>query len=375
MSRPVNTCVLGAGLSGLTFHIPFILALPELFNLHSVLERNPLTPGGKVYERFGVQVTVYRSLDQVLADPAIELIVIGTPNDTHYPFAKASLEAGKHVLVEKPVTATLAQALELGTLAQLKGLILYPYQNRRWDSDFLALKRLLALPDTSPHSLGSITEFESHFDRYRKGLKGTWMDQPLPAGGSTYNLGSHLIDQALILFGRPSRLTAFIQNSRQIGNMNVDDSFTIHMHYDAGPKRAYPLLVISRSHTLSVRSQQIRFIVRGTKGTYLKNGMDVQESQLRVLSSPNAVLEKEFGVEPDYLWGTIERIEADDLAVTKLDWPSVEAGAWIELFRNLGDAIRKGADLEVKWDEATAVIEMIELAHESSRKGITVQVP
>ena len=96
MSPPINTCVLGVGLSGLTFHIPFILALPELFNLHSVLERNPLTPGGKVYERFGVQVTIYRSLDQVLADPAIELIVIGTPNETHYPFAKASLEAGKH---------------------------------------------------------------------------------------------------------------------------------------------------------------------------------------------------------------------------------------------------------------------------------------
>lgn len=96
MSRPINTCVLGVGLSGLTFHIPFILALPELFNLHSVLERNPLTPGGKVYERFAVQVTSYRSLDQVLADPTIELIVIGTPSETHYSFAKASLEAGKH---------------------------------------------------------------------------------------------------------------------------------------------------------------------------------------------------------------------------------------------------------------------------------------
>jgi predicted dehydrogenase len=96
MSHPINTCVLGVGLSGLTFHIPFILALPELFNLHSVLERNPLAPGGKVYERFGVHVTIYRSLDQVLADPTIELIIIGTPNETHYPFAKACLEAGKH---------------------------------------------------------------------------------------------------------------------------------------------------------------------------------------------------------------------------------------------------------------------------------------
>jgi predicted dehydrogenase len=174
MSRPINTCVLGVGLSGLTFHIPFILALPALFNLHSVLERNP---SGKVQERFGVEVTTFTSLDQVIADPTVELIVIATPNETHYQFAKASLEAGKHgaifnvsfissanfcsVLVDKPVTATSVQALELGALAQLKGLILYPFQNRRWDSDFLALKRLLVLPDTSPQSLGSITEFES----------------------------------------------------------------------------------------------------------------------------------------------------------------------------------------------------------------------
>lgn len=96
MSRPINTCVLGVGLSGLTFHIPFILALPGVFILHSALERNPLSPGGKVYERFNVEVKIFRFLDQVLADPTVELIVIGTPNETHYPFAKAALEAGKH---------------------------------------------------------------------------------------------------------------------------------------------------------------------------------------------------------------------------------------------------------------------------------------
>lgn len=170
---------MGVGLAGLTFHVPFILALPEVFSLHSVLERNPLSPGGKVNERFGVEIKIHRSLDQVLEDSTVELVIICTPNDTHYPFAKAALEAGKHgaiffflwiidaiiqlhpVLVDKPVTATLVQALELGALAQLQGLILYAFQNRRWDSDFLALKRLLALPATSPQSLGSITEFES----------------------------------------------------------------------------------------------------------------------------------------------------------------------------------------------------------------------
>jgi predicted dehydrogenase len=372
---PINTCVLGVGLSGLTFHVPFILALPEIFTLHSVLERNPKSEGGKVKERFGVTAKIHRSLDEVLADPEVELVIIGTPNDTHYPFAKAALNAGKHVLVDKPVTATSEDAKELGALAQSKNLVLYAFQNRRWDSDFLALKKLLAEPETSPHSLGPIIEFESHFDRFRKGLKGTWKDQPLPAAGLTFDLGAHLIDQALCLFGRPARITAFIQNLRGVGNPEVDDCFTIYMHYNAGPRTQYPLTVILRSHILSVRSPQVRYIVRGTGGTYLKYGIDVQEDQLKVISSPKAILEDQYGREPEYIWGSVEKIEADDLTVTQSTWPSTDAGAYIELFRNLGSAIRHGAELAVKWEEATAVVEMIELAHRSSKEGITVKVP
>jgi predicted dehydrogenase len=142
-----------------------------------VLERNPRTEGGKVKERFGVTTKIYRSLDEVLADPEIELVIVGTPNDTHYSFAKAALTAGKHgtahlnavthpahflsVLVDKPVTATAEEAKELGSVAEAKNLVLFAFQNRRWDSDFLALKKLLAEPETSPQSLGAITEFES----------------------------------------------------------------------------------------------------------------------------------------------------------------------------------------------------------------------
>ncbi|KDR83581.1 hypothetical protein GALMADRAFT_133012 [Galerina marginata CBS 339.88] len=371
----INTCVLGVGLSGLTFHVPFVLALPNVFALHSVLERNPRAEGGKVKERFGVTVKIHRSLDGVLADPDVELVIIGTPNDTHYDFAKAALNAGKHVLVDKPVTASVEQAKELGALAKLKGLVLYAFQNRRWDSDFLALKKLLAVPETSPHSLGAITEFESHFDRFRRGLKGTWKDQALPAAGLTYDLGSHLIDQALCLFGRPARITAFIQNLRGVGNPNVDDSFTIYMQYDAGTRNPYPLTVILRSHILSVRSPQIRYIVRGAGGTFTKFGIDMQEDQLKVISSPSAILEEQYGMEPESIWGTVEKIEADDTTVTRSRWPSSDAGAYMELFKNLGAAIRDGSELAVKWEEATAVVELIELAHRSSRDGVTVPVP
>lgn len=203
INRPIKTAVLGVGLAGLSahlrssfrtvaraytiflsaFHVPFVLALPELFVLSAVLERNPQSAGGKVNERFGVTVPkIYKTLDDVLADPEIELVIVGTPNDTHYKFAKAVLSAGKHgipirfnrswpgvdlktlaVLVDKPVTATSEQAKELGALAKSKNLVVYAYQNRRWDSDFLTLRKLLSLPESSPQSLGAIHEFESRY--------------------------------------------------------------------------------------------------------------------------------------------------------------------------------------------------------------------
>ncbi|PFH52541.1 hypothetical protein AMATHDRAFT_139812 [Amanita thiersii Skay4041] len=373
----INVCVLGVGLAGLTFHVPFILALPHLFKLHSVLERTPQSPGGKVHDRFGVLVKIHHSIDQVLQDPEVELVVIATPNHTHYTFAKAALQAGKHVLVDKPVTATVAEARELGGLAQESGLIIYPFQNRRWDSDFLALKRLLALPFSSPQSLGAIVEFESQYvyDRYRTQLKGTWKDEALPAAGQTYDLGAHLIDQALTLFGRPQRLTAFIQNIRGKGSQGVDDSFTIFMHYDPSATRPLPLTVILRAHILSLRSPQLRFIVRGTQGTFTKYGLDVQEEQLKAISTPSAILGHTYGKEPESIWGTLENLKSDSFTVTNTVWPSVNAGNYIELFKNLGAAIKGKAEPAVKWEEATWVIEMIELAHRSCEEGMTLRVP
>ncbi|KAL0582009.1 hypothetical protein V5O48_000067 [Marasmius crinis-equi] len=372
---PIKTCVLGVGLAGLTFHAPFILALPDLFTLHSVLERNPKTPGGKLKERFGVEAKIHRSLDDVLADPEIELIIVGTPNDTHYKFAKAALEAGKHVLVDKPVCPSVQEAKELGALAESKKLVLYGFQNRRWDSDFLALRRLLDLPESDSQSLGTVHEFESRFDRYRADLKGTWKDQPLPAAGQLFDLGSHLIDQTLALFGRPKKITAFTQNTRGVGSPEVEDTFTVLMHYPSGSALPYPLTAILRGHILSVKSPQLRYVVRGSKGTYTKYGVDIQEDQLKAIASPNDVFANTYGLEPESMWGELENLESDGVKVAKSKWPSADAGRYIELFKNLADAIRNGAELAVKWSEATAVIEMIELAHRSAKEGVTLQVP
>ncbi|KAJ7283781.1 hypothetical protein C8J57DRAFT_1171656 [Mycena rebaudengoi] len=371
---PIRTCVLGVGLAGLTFHIPFVLALPELFSLVAVLERNPQTEGGKLHDRFGVKTKIHNTLAQVLEDTNVELIIVGTPSPTHYEIAKAALEAGKHVLVDKPVTSTAAQAKELGDLAKAKGLILYAFQNRRFDSDYLSLKKLLSLPESSPQSIGDVVEFETHFDRYRKGLKNTWKDQPLPSVGHTYDLGTHLMDQILNLFGRPEKITAFIQNSRGVGNPEVDDSFTIHMHYPPVPGRARHITAIARAQLSSVRSAQPRYVVLGSKGSYVKYGVDVQEDQLKAIPVPNAIHEVGYGVEPESIWGTVECIGEDEATITASTWPS-EAGSYAELFKNLAAAIREGAELAIKWEEATAVIEMVELAFQSSKEGKTIVVP
>ncbi|KAI0824645.1 oxidoreductase [Trametes gibbosa] len=381
---PIKTCVLGVGLGGLTFHIPFVLSRPSLFKLHAVMERNPKTPGGKLQARFGEEaakgVIIHHTVEDVLADPEVELVVITTPSETHYELAKKALQAGKHVLVDKPVTAHFSQAQELGALAKSKNVVLYPFQNRRWDSDFLALRKLLDLPADHPKSLGTLYEFESRFDRYRAELKGTWKDLALEANGLTYDLAAHTIDQAVVLFGRPIKLTAFVENIRGLGSKEVDDCFTIFLHYPpvkaASGVQPQSLKVILRGHILSVRAPQVRYVVRGTRGTYLKSGVDVQEDQLKVIPSPAAIgTTAAYGVEPEEIWGTLENLGPDGSTVVKSVWPSTERGAYVGLYENVAAVIRDGAEQAVKWEQSAEVIELIELAYQSAREERTLAVP
>ncbi|KAI0722261.1 oxidoreductase [Cerioporus squamosus] len=380
---PIKTCVVGVGLGGLTFHVPFVLALPHLFTLHAVMERNPAAPGGKLQARFGEQaakgVTIHRSFDAILADPEVELVVITTPSETHYELAKRALEAGKHVLVDKPVTAHFAQAQELGALAKSKNVVLYPFQNRRWDSDFLALKKLLELPADHPKSLGTLYEFESRFDRFRTELKGTWKDLPLEANGLTYDLAAHTIDQVLVLFGRPTKITAMIENIRGLGSKEVDDCFTIYLHYPPRPAASglqpTSFTAVLRGHILSVRASQVRYVVRGTHGTFLKSGVDVQEDQLKAIPSPAGIVQDQtYGVEPEDIWGTVENVGPDGKVIQSV-WPTTERGQYIKLFENVAAVISEGAEQLVKWEESAEVIELIELAYQSAREERTLPVP
>ncbi|PAV20804.1 hypothetical protein PNOK_0343100 [Pyrrhoderma noxium] len=370
---PINTCVLGTGLSGLTFQIPFVLALPDLFTLHSVLERNPSSEGGRVKERFGVTTKIHRSLEDVLADSEIELVIVGTPNATHFEYAKRALGAGKHVLVEKPVVTTVAEARELGELAKSKNLVLYAYQNRRWDSDFLAVKRLLREPTSSHNSLGDLVEFESHFDRYRMSVKGTWKDENLPGAGQLFDLGTHLLDQIVSIFGRPGSVTGFVENIRGVGHPEVDDTFSVILRYPTSESRKYPLNVLARAHIVSARNPQLRYVIRGTKGTLIKYGLDVQEDQLKAIVTPQDIFAEDFGKEPESTWAELDTID-DSGNITKQRWPTTEAGSYVELFKNLAEAIREDKEPAVKWSEVTNVIEIIEAARKSSKGGRTVNL-
>ncbi|GAB1518791.1 hypothetical protein RhiTH_001856 [Rhizoctonia solani] len=367
MVQPIKTGVIGVGSSAVTFHVPFLLALPNLFEVYSVLERKATDEqkksGGTIGAKFNTPaIRVINTIEEFLADPELQLVIITTPNETHYPFAKAAIQAKKH---EKPVTPTYAEAKELDSLAKSQGVILSAFQNRRWDSDFLTLKKLV-----SEGKLGDLVEFESRFDRYRPSPRKTafWREAAGPGAGHTFDLGPHLIDQVLQLFGRPNRLTASIQNLRGFGGPAIDDTFLIHFYYDTKP---YPIRATVAASSLSVKKSQLRFSVRGSKGSYEKRGLDPQEDQLKARKV--AVLDAQFGREDETIAGILDFV--NDNGTIESTTVTSEEGSYQSLFENLAGAIASGADLQVKFEQSAAVIQMIELAMLSSKEGRTVEVP
>ncbi|CAE6423893.1 putative oxidoreductase C115.03 [Rhizoctonia solani AG-1 IB] len=370
MTQPIKTGVIGVGSSAVTFHVPFLLALPKLFEVYSVLERKATDDqkksGGTIGAKFNIPaIRVANNIEEFLADPELQLVIITTPNETHYPFAKAAIQAKKHVLLEKPITPTYAEAKELDSLAKSQGVVLSAFQNRRWDSDFLTLKKLI-----SEGKLGDLVEFESRFDRFRPSPRTTafWREAPGPGAGHTFDLGPHLIDQVLQLFGRPNRLTASIQNLRGFGGPEVDDTFLIHFYYDTKP---YPVRATVAASSLSVKKSQLRFSVRGSKGSYEKRGLDPQEDQLKARKV--SVLDAQFGREDESIAGTLDFVTEN--GTVESTTVASEKGSYQSLFENLANAITSGTDLQVKFEQSAAVIHMIELAVLSSKEGRTVEVP
>ncbi|MEV0583618.1 Gfo/Idh/MocA family oxidoreductase [Nonomuraea sp. NPDC050310] len=296
MSDELRVGLAGYGPAGAFFHAPLIAATPGL-RLAAVVTRSE-ERAAEVGERYGAAVVPEA---EALFDRC-DLIVVATPNDTHVPLAKAALEAGLPVVVDKPLAMTAAEAEELVRLAEARGVALTPFQNRRWDGDFRTVAKVLP-------SLGTVTRFESRFERWRPVPKGGWRESS-PTGGLLYDLGPHLVDQALRLFGPVSDVYAE-SDVRRAGVASDDDTFIALAH--AGGTRSH-LWVSSVAADLGPR-----FRVLGSAGAYVKFGLDVQEERLRAGWSPDA---PGFGDEPEERWGTLtaEDGKAEPLATETGDY-------------------------------------------------------
>ena len=252
----VKVAIIGFGLAGRVFHAPFVHAVPGL-RLSYIVQRQ----GNAAAEAYP-EAMVLRSLDEALASDA-DLIVIGSPNATHYAFAKSSLEAGKHVVIDKPFCATSDEVLQLIRIAAKKSLILAPFHNRRWDGDFLTVKTLI-----SEKSFGRLVSYTARWDRFNPTpKKDTWKEAGDAANGLLLDLGSHLVDQVLALFGSPLKVAASIRTERD-GSV-IDDAFDLELYYER--------LVASCHSTLLACDAGPRFLLHGTEGSFKKFGLDPQE--------------------------------------------------------------------------------------------------
>ena len=256
-TKPFDCAVVGYGLSAKVFHIPLIQADPD-FNLYGIVQRSPKPDDDAGKDHPGIKS--WRSVDEVYEDPDVDVVVITSVPGTHFAICKAALEAGKNVVVEKPFVPTAKEADELISIAKKSGKLLTVYQNRRWDSDYLTLLKIIA-----SGALGEIVEFETHFDRHRpEPPPDTWKVKEEPGHGSIYDLGSHLIDQVYHAFGMPKRVTGFVGRQRRRVEGGAPDSHTVLLHYEG------PMMVTVKAGVVSAEEEQLRYWVRGTKRSFKK---------------------------------------------------------------------------------------------------------
>ena len=343
MPKKIKTGLCSYGMSGLVFHGPLLRIHPG-FEVTHVLERTK-NHSAALYGR----EVIVRDFNDLISDRALDLIVVNTPDHTHYEMAKAALNAGKHVVVEKPFVQEAAQAEELIALAKQKGLVLTIFQNRRWDSDFLTVRRVI-----DNGFLGRLVEFESHYDRYRNFIQpGTWKESAENGAGIVYNLGSHLIDQALCLFGKPAGVYADLRIVRTDGE--VQDFFDIDL--------IYPDVKVKLKSSYLVRESGPRFILHGTEGSFLKWGLDPQEDELKKGTLPNA---PGWGAEPEAEWGLLNTTLGGLHLKGRVE---TVPGNYPAFYANLYDVLTAGADLAVKPGEALLAMKVIGAVFESAEKG------
>lgn len=340
--QPINVALCSFGMSGWVFHAPFITQNPG-FKFYAVWERSKDLAKQKYPD-----VKVFRDFDEMLADPAVELVVVNTPSYTHYEYAKKSLQAGKHTVVEKPFTATVAQAQELIDLAKSKGVKLAVFQNRRYDSDLRTVKKIL-----KEGWLGEIKDAEFRYDRYNPALSPKiHKETPQPGAGCVYDLGPHLIDSALYLFGLPQAVFADIMITRPTSK--VDDYFEILLYY--------PTHRVRLRSGYYYREPVPSFALHGTLGSFLKSRSDIQELQLQKSMDPG---NPEYGVEPDSGRGLLHT-EKDGKIIREL--VPTERGNYGDFYAELFQAMKDNKEMPVTGEQGLNVIKVIELAFKSSKE-------
>lgn len=329
----LNVAIIGFGLSGRYLQAPFFEANLN-FNL-KIIVSNSQNP-----QAIFPNVKVARSLDEVLADDTIDLVSICSPNATHFEYAKRTLLSGKHVLVEKPFTATVEEAEELIDLSKKQGKVLSVFQNRRFDSDFMTVQKVI-----EGGFLGKILNFEIHFNRYKPVLNPKkWKEIIATANGIIYDLGSHIIDQAISLFGVPQNVWG--QTFTQREHSEIDDAFDIRLDYGD--------LKVTLKASLLVREDSPRYIIHGTKGSYVKYGIDVQEDHLKAGMLPQ---DADFGIEPTTNSGILN---TEFNGITFRGNVETQKGDWGLLFQNLHDVIVDEKELLIKPEEVLEQIRIIE---------------
>ena len=338
----ISTAVISYGISAKTFHLPF-LQTHGGYSIDMILERN----GDSCLEKFP-KVKLVKSIEEVLADPNIELVVICSPNTTHYPFAKAAMLAGKHVVVEKPFTTTSEEAIELVCLSKETGKICSVYQNRRYVGHFLTMKKII-----EEGIIGEPREFFAHYDRYRPDPRtyGLWREEELPGSGIFYDLGPHLIDQSLMLFGLPQYISADIRCLKPYSK--VDDYFDVKLFYDN--------LIVTLHSSMLVREMGPRYMVHGTKGSFIKYGDDPQEDLLKAGHLP---IGEDWGKEDPSIYGMLHT-EING-KIMRESYPTLQ-GSYAGYYSNLYESIKNGASLKETPEDGYRVIRLIELAFKSSK--------
>jgi predicted dehydrogenase len=336
--------IIGFGYASATFHAPLIKATSGL-RLAAVASTAPervrqalpdvdVCPGAtSLYERTG-----------------IKLVVIATPNQTHYPLALEALEAGKHVVIDKPFALDAVQARELVELAERKSLLLSVFHNRRWDGDFLTLRQLI-----DEGVLGRIVHFESHFDRYRPVTQQRWRESSEPGSGLWYDLGSHLVDQTLQLFGKPAAIWLDVANQRD--GVQADDWFHAVLHYGS-------MRTVLHASALTVQPAP-RFTVHGTHGSYVKHGLDMQESVLR---AGGTICD---GWARDTNSGSLIFCTENGLAERKR---RTLPGAYSGYYAQMREAILFGEPVPVTARSALEVVEVLDAGIKSTRQGMQVSL-